>query len=159
MILSSQSTFGERFSIGLPANTTVHSTFLPNEIDLGEPMIPVHGKKAMGRSIGGGTPIPVFFAINEITNNARVKVWFNIWTSDDNVTFKRLFQYAMNPNVTSNQIKSGDVASSRILVLGVERYVRVVAEWQGIVAPPANTKLIVTSSLGTVSGTSSDVFK
>lgn len=159
MILSSQSTFGEKFSISLATDTGAHTINLPNEIDLGAPMIPVHGKKALGRSIGGGTPIPIFFTVNEVTNNARIKVWFSIATSSDNINFKELFEYLMNPNVTSNEIKSGDTAGVRILVLGVERYIRITVASQGIVAPPANSKLIVTSSLGTVAGTSSNVFK
>lgn len=159
MILSSQSTFGDRFSFTLPTNTSSSSRALPNEIDLGEPMIPVHGKKAIGRSIGGGTPLPFFFAVNEIGNNTRIAIWFNVLTSHDNSHWERMFQFKMKPHTTGNQVSPGDVAGARYIILGMRRYIRVEVQFQPIATPAANSKLVVTAALGTFAGTSANVFK
>lgn len=149
MIFSSQSTFGDKFSIALPTNTADHSSFLPNDIDLGASMIPVHGKKVLGRDIGGGTPIPIVFMINKITTNVKLNLYFNIWTSD-------LPDSGYNPileSIISNssiEAKEGEIAGVRYMVLNAKRYLRVRVDWKALAAPPANSVLVVTAALGTV---------
>lgn len=154
MIFSSQSVFGSKFSSALPINTNFNSAFLPNDIDLGASMIPVHGKTKLGRDIGGGTPIPVFFMVNEISNNAKLKVRFDIFTSDlPDSGYVEIVKSAIgggSPYDASTHTITGEIAPLRYMVLGAKRYLRARVEWKAIAAPPANSIIVVTAALGTI---------
>ncbi|GFO72912.1 hypothetical protein BJAS_P3449 [Bathymodiolus japonicus methanotrophic gill symbiont] len=146
MIFSEQSIFSFKQSIPLANDTASHNVDSTNTIDLGPGLKPFRVRNNLPRDIGQGDPIPIQGMIDSISPNLTTSFRLILMASHDNTTFVEV-------QTTFLLTKAGDQLRFKEVPRGTRRYLKFVYRYQSTTAPGANKTAVITSGLGTVSGT------